>query len=850
MGNRARGALPWVILLGCLTMAFSVSAAQQSGTVLAQDSVTVAAGKEYSAGWLHRKLFGGHYRDLWMTPITVPVLDLRRFGGGLKAEKIGGGMQTRSLRLSAPNGREYVFRPIRKDSIAIESKYRNTVVESVLKDAIASAHPVGMILADPLLTAAGVLHPRPYLVMMPDDPALGEFRSEFGNRMGTIEEFPKEHDEGTGFGRAAEIIDSEDLLERLNKDPSQPVDARAYLRARLVDMLINDWDRHPGQWKWARGGAQGDEWQPVSRDRDRAFVSYSGILPKMASMMVSNATPFRGEPPRVKGLTYNSLGMDRRLLVTLDRPAWDSIANDLVKRISNEIIDSAFARQPVEYKAQDQKLVDQLRIRRDGLPQTAADFYRAVNQVAEIHATDAPEDALVQVSDSSVQVELRARSRPRPYLVRHFSIPDSREIRIYLHGGDDRAVIRGNAQHSIPIRVIGGEGNNLLIDSSSVAGRPAGRLYDNGTIEKIEYGPDSLFDRRPWITKFGKKTAPGQDYGAKLAPVMAITFDRDLGAVPTVGISQTTYGFRHIPYARRLSLEVTHATKVGHGRARATLDQRLEDSRLHWTIALGMSDLEVVRFHGFGNNTTGGTGDFFNVNQRQWTAEPAIGLRVGTRNEITFGPVIKYSETHGTANSFLGTDRPYGIGDFGQVGAVIRFQVDERDHPEFATRGLRAEVEARVYPALWDVQGTFGSLRAVAMSYFMIPVPTEPVLAMRVGGKRVFGDFPFHEAAFLGGGSTVRNLNYQRYAGDTEVDVTLELRFRLANIRFILPLDVGVFPLWETGRVWLDGESPEGWHSAYGGGVWIGLPDPSKSISISVTDGDLNRLFLKAGLTF
>ena len=32
-------------------------------------------------------------------------------------------------------------------------------------------------------------------------------------------------------------------------DPTQHVDARAFLTARLADLLINDNDRHAGNWK-------------------------------------------------------------------------------------------------------------------------------------------------------------------------------------------------------------------------------------------------------------------------------------------------------------------------------------------------------------------------------------------------------------------------------------------------------------------------------------------------------------------------------------------------------------------------------------------------------------------------
>src|SRR5512132_3671481 len=66
--------------------------------VVNRDSVTIAAGKRYEAGRFSRFFLGDTYRDLWTTPIRVPVLDLEHYAGGLKPLKEGGGNQTKNLR--------------------------------------------------------------------------------------------------------------------------------------------------------------------------------------------------------------------------------------------------------------------------------------------------------------------------------------------------------------------------------------------------------------------------------------------------------------------------------------------------------------------------------------------------------------------------------------------------------------------------------------------------------------------------------------------------------------------------------------------------------------------------------
>src|SRR5579862_865799 len=96
-----RAASTWI---GVIPLAFApgVAVSQQPGaapSVASRDSVTVVAGPMYKAGSLHRSLFGGVYRDVWTTPIRVPVLDLRTTAGGLRPTKEGGGQQTKSLHM-------------------------------------------------------------------------------------------------------------------------------------------------------------------------------------------------------------------------------------------------------------------------------------------------------------------------------------------------------------------------------------------------------------------------------------------------------------------------------------------------------------------------------------------------------------------------------------------------------------------------------------------------------------------------------------------------------------------------------------------------------------------------------
>ncbi|MBD0319972.1 MAG: hypothetical protein ICV87_06550, partial [Gemmatimonadetes bacterium] len=217
----------------------------------APERVQEVAGPEYRAGWLHSKLYGRSYRDVWTTPLEVPVLDLGAHAGGLTPTRGGGDRQTRNLRLRGGDGREYVLRSVHKDFPFLTPELRRSYAGRVVLDQLKSEFPAGALVLPGLLEAVGVLHPVPRLFVMPDDPALGEHRATFARMLGTLEERPEEGTEGRpGFAGARRVVGTEKLLELMEEGGAAPVATDEYLRARLVDLLVGDWDRHGDQWRW------------------------------------------------------------------------------------------------------------------------------------------------------------------------------------------------------------------------------------------------------------------------------------------------------------------------------------------------------------------------------------------------------------------------------------------------------------------------------------------------------------------------------------------------------------------------------------------------------------------------
>jgi hypothetical protein len=818
---------------------------------------TVVAGAHYRAGWFHRLFLGAHYRDLWATPLEVDVLDLARFAGGLTPTGCGGRRQTKVLRFLGKDGRQYVFRSVDKDpTLALPPELRATFAKGLVQDQISSAHPGGPLVVAPLLDAAGILHVEPRITFLPDDARLSGFDCvRPGFKLGMIEERPTEPpDNEAGFAGAVELAGTKKLFEQLEHDSRHRVDSRAFLAARLMDVFIGDWDRHQDQWRWGRFDAgEIHWWRPIPRDRDQAFARLDGVLVWLTGFYWPQVIGFGDDYPSIWRLTFAGQVPDRRLLVDLEKPVWDSVARTIQSRLTDSVIDVAVRRLPPEYfRPNGPALTRALRRRRDHLRQITDRYYALLAGVVEIRGTDERDVAEVErLAGGRVAVRLSARSPDAPYYHRTFDGRETEEIRLYLHGGDDRLVVRGSDGSGPLVRVMGGGGDDELVDSSRAG---TTRLYDDRGSNRFVTGPGTSIDRGRYNDPPRDTSTLGRprDWGSRWLPLTWLGYEPDVGLFVGAGTLRTTYGFRRLPYSTRVMVRGGYATTAATYRAELTGEFRGIVPPAVVTLQMRASGIDVLRFYGFGNETPDtGSNDFYKVRQQQYLIAPALQFAFSPTADLSIGPVYKFAHTRLEAGTFINDSQPYGVTNFGQVGGAAELRLDTRDVPRAASRGIALSLGGSFYPKALDVASSFGEGHAEIRSYLTARIPLRPTLAVRVAGKKVWGTYPFYEAAYVGGASTVRGFVEHRFAGDAAVYGNVELRLSVARFYFLVPGEMGVFGLGDAGRVYLSGETSDRWHAAAGGGLWFAFLSRANTISVAAANSvEGTRLYVRAGFPF
>jgi hypothetical protein len=823
----------------------------------------------------HTFLLGKHYREYYSQLIEVPTVSLNNLYGGLTPSRAGGGHQSKSLRLADKDGREYAMRALKKSasrflqSVAFKDQYvknefENTYAENFLYDFYTTSHPYAPLAVGNLADKIGMFHSNPELYYIPKQKALGEFNTDFGDELYLVEERPSDSQKKLpNFGKSEAIIGTDELLENLQKDEKYAVDENEYIKARLFDMLIGDWDRHYDQWRWAEYKTENKIiYKPIPRDRDQAFSKYDGALLSLLMNIpaLRHMQSFKNDIKNVKWFNREAYPLDVAFLKNATEKDWIAQAKFIQENLSDGAIDSAFDNLPKEIK--DETIADirqKLKLRKAELTKYAIRYNQVLQKTVLIVGTNKKDQFSIKpISKDKIEIAVFRIKKEAKELVYNKTFDKHSTKNIWIYGLDDEDVfdLQGTQKSAIRIKLIGGQNN----DSYAIANGKNIQIIDFKT-KKNSFEIDSR-----------TKTTLTDDYETNLYNYQKPKYNAFSG-LPTIGFNPddgmklgiianyTVNHFKQNPYTLK------HVFKANYYFATDgfELGYHLDVPKIikKWNFGFDTqftSPNFAINYFGYGNNTANTDElngmDYNRVHIRMLKFAPKIEKVGRLGSHINFQLAYENFDVENTVGRFISIPNIVNTEIFNHqqfAGAAVEYGYENYDNVSLPTMGMGFLIGANWKMNLDNSKQNFPTLESKINFNHKIDHQGKIVFATLLKGKAILNNnFEFYQAAALGGDYDLRGFRNQRFIGNQSFFQSTDLRFSIGKIKnSLIPMSYGFFGGYDYGRVWLNGENSNQWHQSAGGGLWLnGLNTVTARLSYFKSADDDARISFGIGFGF
>ncbi len=796
---------------------------QQPVSGTAQGQVTIKPGGAYTAPKFKRFWLGDQYRDVWETSIQVPVLDFDTKLGGLQIPEELNENTAHVLKVRTAEGRPYILRAILSDPVGDQASL-----------------PYGELITSALAEQAGIPHINPELVYIPDVALLGKYRKEFGGILAIfLEDAQGNGSDFANSGFSGYGVQTQGMIRELRDDHDSKIDELAYLKARLFDIWVGDWDRNEEQYLWA-GDDERARFKPIPVNRDNAFFRFDGVIPWVSSRKWAQRQfqDFQNDIRDTEGLNLYGLPMDRRFLAGLGKEQWQQVARDLRARFSNEFIYESVQRIPEPaYELVGQEIAEKLIVRRNRLEEFALRYYAALARQVDVVGTDESEYfEILRLPDGGMQVEMYTShndgDRGEQIFIRIFNPSETQEVRLFGLGGVDYFRISGTSEKPMNLRIIGGDGEDEITDNSnSRQWRKSTVIYDTQNGNSIVPGPDTRIEStvNNEIVRYDMH-AFRYDH---LAPVLKIGYNMDDKFYLGGGVVYTRHGFNQYPYAseHRATIAVAPYRSSWQFEYSGDFTDVIQKMGVNLDLTIQFPRL-YTNFFGFGNSTVSEERrSYYDVYYYNFRFFPGFTGRSGN-SIFKLGPLIQVVNVDRLEGTFLDENTDGLLPDVFRKnvygGIALSADIRSIESVENPLKGVRWLTNMEWLAQTNNSQSKIGRINSEIRGYYTFEEKVPVTIAARLGAASTTGDFQFYQASTIGGTrgydtqGNVRGYYRDRFTGRSSIFQNLEVRASVLRIsEFYIPFELGVLAHFDSGRVWSEVQEDNNWHSSWGGGLYF-----------------------------
>ena len=795
-----------------------------------KDSVAVAVNSHYqNVSSMHKLIGGKNYRKEWGTPVNLKVFKINKENGGYKIAGLEGG-QSQSLRLLDKNGHAWILQTIDKQPVGTFAEaLKPFIPKNMMQDMISAEHPYGPLIVPGLADAAEIVHAEPEYYFVPDDPALGFYRAVFANKICLLEIFDPTSDE-------TKTLSTAKVVDKLISDSKNHIDQEAVLRARLLDMMVGDWDRHFDQWRFGTSDTGiGKLYYPIPRDRNQAFYYSDGIFIKGASIAaLPYLEGFRKTFTNIKWFNWEERSFDRAFMNNLDENTWRKTIKKFQQQENDTVISEALQNLPKEiYNLDEKKIAAKLKNRRNLFLKDGLKYYRFLSK--EVNVVGSNKNEYFKVFNKGDSLEITAYKRKQNtdsagvMFDRIFDSKTTKRINLYGLNGDDIFEIDSTADSKIKLRIIGGKGR----DTFSIKGKVKNVIYDfKADSNFIEYSSETK-NKISNDVNANFYDITGFNYNTYRLPLLNLAYNKEDQFLIGLGYSLKTYGFRKNPYSTFQKL--TSVYSFSSGKFQLNYDGEFNHVIGKYDIVANAALFNSVlsNYFGPGNETKKDSSknyDFYNVRYNYLSGELLLRKRIHNLLEFNFGPAYYHYWNHYSDNknkilsqpSLVGLDSTDVYTNKSYMGGNASIIVHNITGDLLPTRGVYWKTE---FSSLFGINKNSRQITKFTSDmtvYASFSDPTKLVTVLRFGYGHIFSEnYEYFQALTLGSNNYLRGFRKDRFSGKSLFYQSVEFRYKLFESNsYIVPGAVGLIAFNDLGRVWVPDEISRKWHDSFGGGFY------------------------------
>lgn len=815
---------------------------------IVKKSVYSSESKERSD--IYNSIWGKHYRDLYFVPVTVPSVTLATLLGGVNCVKPAD--EFHGIYIKDKQDKIYLLKPLGGASSFLQSDFfqdmynkadfKDTYLDEFIGDAYTIINPYTFLVSDYLAKVTGLDTNNPHLYYLSDNASFDTIGdgSRIQDKLVSVTDVLE-------INSDEDIISTDSLLDVLGRDKSNEVDQHLYIRERVFDMLIGDWNKIPENWNWKlyKDGNK-NVYRPLVVDRSHAFTKVEGFLFKqmlgvLSLGFISNYDEYIDNIKR-----FNKLGftLDVALTAQSDESVWLGEARFLKDRLTDDVINIAFRQLPDEIQSEPVigRLKENLIKRRNSLEHIVSRYYKELQYNPVIRGTT-KDDSIVVNKDTKDNLHIDMYNAESGELTfrRYYKRDETKEIWIYGLDGNDDFKVLGEDRNKIPVFLISGEGRSRY----QIGGNSNVRIYDSKSKKKAL---DSIHNARTILTD--NKDILRYDYEKTKYHNVSFSpwgvYDSDWGLSLGSFISFTQYGLNRSPFS--------YQHRIGYNYLRGFMYKGIFPSYSGKTSvyidAFIGSPKNFSNFFGFGNNTDEFKDEKRNYNQvsvGQYSLSPSFHVVLNKDQELIFSSCF---ETYKVKR---------------EEGRYLNLFYDE-DNSIFKTKyyldlGVSYEINKRLSPFVSDFKASLAAgwkmnMNSISRNFaymhadisFRFDLSDRLVLATKVKGKALFNNkYDFYHSA----STELRGYRDSRFIGQYSFYQYSDLRLDMGKIKNpFAPLKYGLFIGADYGRVWYPPESSKKWHMSYGGGGWLTIINKITTKYSFFGSGDSFRFIFNLGLGF